>query len=72
VGIVVAEVQTVVRLVVVEEVVASGLLVESATGGWLVGIVVEVLRGFLPPLLVFFLCSQNELGTHSGGGLLAG
>jgi len=53
----VVEVLVVEHLVVVEGVVAFARLVVSAAGGWLVGIGVEVPLGFLPPWLVFFLCS---------------
>jgi len=51
------EVLVAVYLVVVEGVVAFVRLVVSAAEGWLVEIVVEVLLGFLPPWLVFFLYS---------------
>ena len=47
----------VVHLVVVERMVAFERLVMSAAGGWLLGIVVEVLLGLLPLWLVFSVCS---------------
>jgi len=52
-----AEVLVVVHLVVVEVVVAFVRLIVSAAGSWLVEIVVEVLLGFFPTWLVFFLYS---------------
>jgi len=45
------------HLVVVEGVVAFVRPVVSHAGGWLLEIVVEVLLGFLPLWLVFFLYS---------------
>jgi len=55
VGKVAVELLVVVHLVVVDGVDVFVRLVVSGAGGWLLEIVVEVLLGFLPPLLVFLL-----------------